>query len=221
MKRHTELGLSYLYQPAAPSPLFQFGTGSLCSSCNSGNLGAGPPKLLLLLQCAGNWACSQGPELRQEGQDAVQGQDLAPWSQRYSFTYNRNPRSKGRKQQGPRSHSRAEASETLYIINTHLESEHRAGTLNEGGAVGAGCTDWLCHFQVRRELRQVKSLGFTFFPTKQGQQQPYRTLWESNFWPTEAFTQCHHQVCYNPEENARVYTHTVIHSELDQRWASF
>lgn len=42
----TQLGLSYLYQPAAPSPLFQFGRDSQGSSSNSAN-GAGLPEFLL------------------------------------------------------------------------------------------------------------------------------------------------------------------------------
>ena len=46
----TQLGLSYLYQPAAPSPLFQFGRDSQGSSSNPAN-GAGLPELLLAPEC--------------------------------------------------------------------------------------------------------------------------------------------------------------------------
>lgn len=52
VKKQTEFGLSYLYQPAAPSPLFQFGRGCQGSSSNSARRkGAGPPEFLCIPEC--------------------------------------------------------------------------------------------------------------------------------------------------------------------------
>ena len=50
VKQQNELGLSYLYQPAAPSPLFQFGTGYQGSPSNS-EKGAGLLERLLTPAC--------------------------------------------------------------------------------------------------------------------------------------------------------------------------